>query len=153
MTPQQRWQQLSAREQRGLSVLAVLLTCLFIWFVGIAPAWQAMTRAQTEQQHIADQLNDMQSLKAQVAALRQQTPLSLDDSWRVLQSLSSSEKNRFLITRQADKALVQVKNAPPQALSAWLVNARTQAQSTPDEAHLIQDEGQWSGSLIMRLPH
>ena len=53
MTPQQRWQQLSAREQRGLSVLAVLLSCLFIWFVGIAPAWQNIANAQIEQQRIA----------------------------------------------------------------------------------------------------
>jgi len=152
MTPQQRWQQLSAREQRGLSVLAVLLTCLFIWFVGIAPAWQNIANAQIEQQRIADQFNEMQSLKAQVQELRQQTPLSLDDSWRVLQSLSGSEKGRFAINRQSDKALVQVKNAPPQAISAWLTNARTQAQATPEEAHLTQDEGNWSGTLIMRLP-
>jgi general secretion pathway protein M len=153
MKLKQRWQQLSMREQSRLSGLALILAAGLVWQLAIAPAWQAIQNAQAQQLRLAEQLNDMQNLKAQVAVLRQQTPLSKDDAWRVLQGLSAKGEGHFSISLQGDKVLLQVKNAPPQALASWLSHARTQAQSTPDQAHLSQSDGNWSGQLIMRLPH
>ena len=77
MKLKQRWQQLSMREQSRLSGLALILAAGLVWQLAIAPAWQAIQNAQAQQLRLAEQLNDMQNLKAQVAVLRQQTPLSL----------------------------------------------------------------------------
>lgn len=152
MTLQQHWQKLSPREQRSLGFLLALIGVLLVWFVAIAPAWHDIQRAQTEQQRLAEQLSDMQSLQAQAQTARQQTSLPKDESWRVLQGISSKNEGRFVLTQQGDSVLVQIKNVPPQTLAAWLSQARTQGQSTPKETHLSREGEGWSGNLIMRLP-
>ena len=55
-----------------------------------------------------------------------------------------------------ERASVTLKNASPDALAEWLIQARLNARSVPLEARLVRNPAPggitWSGVLMMALP-
>ena len=155
-----RWQVLSAREQRSLTWLGLLMGGVLIWSLTIAPALQTLQDSGTRRSQISTQQAHMLALQAQAQALQQRTPLSRDEALRTLQSLSTNPS--LQLTVQGDRVSVQLKTMPAQTLANWLAQARSQAQTLPIEAHLTRSNGSaneadknsttWNGSLILRLP-
>lgn len=148
-----RWAKLSAREQRAVSVLGVLLLVLLCWRVAITPALQTLRNSATQRIQLTQQMAQMQALQAQAQALQQRPVLSRDEALRTLQSLSQPLGKQLELAVQGERVSVQIKAMPAQALAQWLSQARTQAQALPVEAHWVrQTAPQWDGSLVLRLP-
>lgn len=164
---QQRWLALSAREQRGLQVVGLLLLVWLAWQVLIAPAQNKLRQAESQRQIVAQQLTHMQALQAQAQALQQRTPMSRDSALRALQGVASP--SGIQLNPQGERVVVTLKAVPAQVLSQWLAQARTHAQALPSEVHLtrtstnaaastpasttsIQTSPAWDGSLVLVLP-
>jgi general secretion pathway protein M len=153
-----RWQALSPREQRGLSVLAALLAVWVFWSVAIAPALHTLRDTDHRRMQLAQQQARMLALEAQAQALQTRTPMSRDEALRSLQSLSAGTALQLQV--QGDRVSVQLKAVPATTLVNWLAQARSQAQALPIEAHLTRNATStansaaviWDGTLVLSLP-
>ena len=150
-----RWQALSPREQRGVSVLGALLGVLLFWSIAIAPALNTLRDSDNRRAHIGQQQTHMLALQAQAQALKARTPLSRDEALRSLQSLTPGTQMQLNV--QGDRVTVQLKAVPAPALATWLTQTRSQAQALPVEAHLTRSNATsavvWDGSLVLSLPN
>jgi len=148
-----RWQALSAREQRGLSVLGALLAAILFWSIVIAPALNTLRDSDNRRAQIGQQHAHMLALQAQAQALQTRVPLSRDEALRQLQSLTPSAQIQLNV--QGDRVSVQLKAVPAATLAQWLSQARSQAQALPVEAHITRSNATmtWDGSLVLNLPN
>ncbi len=147
-----RWQALSPREQRGLSLLGALLAVLLFWLIAIAPALNTLRGSDHRRAQIGQQHAHMLALQAQAQALQTRTPISREEALRNLQGLTPSAQIQLNV--QGDRVMVQLKAVPAAALANWLTHARSQAQALPVEAHLTRSNTAmtWDGSLVLSLP-
>ena len=162
MTLRARWQALSPREQRGVSVLGVLVGVLLFWSIAIAPALNTLRDSDNRRAQIGQQQDHMLALQAQAKALQTRTPLSRDEALRTLQGLTPNAQIQLNV--QGDRVAVQLKAVPAPTLANWLAQVRSQAQALPVEAHLTRSTTTgtapaatspvvaWDGSLVLRLP-
>ncbi len=159
---QARWQALSPREQRGVSVLGALLGVLLFWSIAIAPALNTLRDSDNRRAQIGQQQAHMLALQAQAQALKARTPLSRDEALRSLQSLTPGAQMQLNV--QGDRVTVQLKAVPATTLASWLTQARNQAQALPVEAHLTRNTTGttpvsnanvvvWDGNLVLSLPN
>ncbi len=148
-----RWQALSPREQRGLSLLGALLAVLLFWLIAIAPALNTLRDSDHRRAQIGQQHAHMLALQAQAQALQTRTPISRDEALRNLQGLTPGAQIQLNV--QGDRVMVQLKAVPAAALANWLTQARSQAQALPVEAHLTRSNTAmtWDGSLVLSLPN
>ncbi len=159
---QARWQALSPREQRGVSVLGALLGILLFWSIAIAPALNTLRDSDNRRAQIGQQQTHMLALQAQAQALKARTLLSRDEALRSLQSLTPGAQMQLNV--QGDRVTVQLKAVPATTLASWLTQARNQAQALPVEAHLTRNTTGttpvsnanvvvWDGNLVLSLPN
>ncbi len=148
-----RWQALSPREQRGLSLLGALLAVLLFWLIAIAPALNTLRDSDHRRAQIGQQHAHMLALQAQAQALQTRTPISREEALRNLQGLTPGAQIQLNV--QGDRVMVQLKAVPAAALASWLTQARSQAQALPVEAHLTRSNTAmtWDGSLVLSLPN
>lgn len=159
-----QWQALSAREQRGLSALGIVLAGVLLWSIAVAPALHVLSDSNNRRIQMSQQQAHMLSLQLQAQALQTRTPLSRDEAIRHLQSLTPAA--HIQLTPQGDRVVVQLKAVPASTLAHWLAQARSQAQALPVEAHLTRGTGSvntpsavnasamtWDGNLVLRLPN
>ncbi len=162
-----RWQALSPREQRGVSVLGVLLGVLLFWSIAIAPALNTLRDSDNRRAQIGQQQAHMLALQNQAQALQARTPLSRDEALRNLQGLTPGTQIQLNV--QGERVSVQLKAVPAPTLANWLAQARSQAQALPVEAHLTRGNDTvannasapaatnsvvvWDGNLVLSLPN
>jgi general secretion pathway protein M len=160
-----RWQALSPREQRGVSVLGALLAMLLFWSITIAPALNTLYHSGNHRAQIDQQQAHMLALQSQAQALQARTPLSRDEALRTLQGLTPGPQIQLNV--QGERISVQLKAVPAPILANWLTQARNQAQALPVEAHLTRGNAPtanntpstanstvvWDGSLVLNLPN
>jgi general secretion pathway protein M len=157
-----RWQTLSPREQRGVSVLGVLLGVLLFWSIAIAPALNTLRDRDNRRAQIGQQQAHMLALQNQAQALQSRTALSRDEALRSLQSLTPAAQIQLNV--QGERITAQLKGVPAATLASWLTQARSQAQALPVEAHLSRANASaathatssavaWDGSLVLSLPN
>jgi general secretion pathway protein M len=166
---QARWQALSPREQRGISVLGTLVGVWLFWSVAIAPALNTLRDSDNRRAQIGQQQAHMLALQNQAQMLQTRTPLSRDEALRNLQGLTPGPQIQLNV--QGDRVSAQLKSVPAPILANWLAQARNQAQALPVEAHLTRSNATtasntpnaapaatnsavvWDGSLVLSLPN
>jgi general secretion pathway protein M len=167
-----RWQALSPREQRSVSVLGALIGVVLFWSIAIAPALNTLRDSDNRRVQIGQQQAHMLALQNQAQALQTRTPLSRDEALRNLQSLSAGTPIQLNV--QGDLVSVQLKAVPAPILANWLAQARSQAQALPVEAQLTRGNATtsnlsasasastsatansvvvWNGGLVLSLPN
>jgi general secretion pathway protein M len=155
-----RWQALSPREQRSVSVLGALIGVVLFWSIAIAPALNTLRDSDNRRVQIGLQQAHMLALQNLAQALQTRTPLSRDEALRNLQSLSAGTPIQLNV--QGDRVSVQLKAVPAPILANWLTQARSQAQALPVEAQLKRGNAAstasnatvtWDGSLVLSLPN
>ena len=150
-----RWQALSPREQRGVSLLGALLGVLLFWSIAVAPALDTLRDSDNRRAEIGQRQAHMLALQTQAQALQSRTPLSRDEALRSLQALTPSAQVQLNV--QGDRVSVQLKGVPAPTLANWLAQARSQAQALPVEAHLTRNNASavvvWDGNLVLSLPN
>lgn len=155
MNARARWQALSPRERRSLTLLLALLGVILFWLIAIAPAMNTLRDSAQRRTQLAQQQSHMLALQAQAQALTTRTPLSRDAALRSLQGLTPGQQ--IQLTPQGDRVTAQLKAVPAATLAHWLTQVRTQAQALPIEAHLTRgsstDAVVWEGSLVLSLPN
>ena len=154
---QTRWAQLAPKERTGISIAVALVLLATVWLTVVGPGLQQWRTAEAKARALDAQLQQMQTLQAQVQSIQAQPALAYDDAVRALklatqQALGTSAQ----ISVVGDHASVTLQNAQPQALAQWLTQARLNARSVPSEARLTRAPNPgpslWNGTLTMALP-
>ncbi|MGI9132607.1 MAG: type II secretion system protein GspM [Rhodoferax sp.] len=154
---QARWAALAGRERLGLTLALLVVGGGLLWQLLLAPALHTLRNADAQARLLEDQWQQMQVLQAQAKALQAQPGLAYDDAVRALQLATQQTLGpgvELVVT--AERARVTLKAASADSLARWLAQARLNARSLPQEAHLSRDAGPngvtWSGLLVMGLP-
>jgi general secretion pathway protein M len=151
------WSRLGAREKNLLRLSAVLVLGALLWQFSLKPAIATLRSADAQASALNAQLQQMRAAQAQAQALQKQPPLDFDAASRALstatqQTLGASAQ----LSMVGERASVTLKDAAPDALADWLIQARLNARSVPLEARLVRGNAPagvtWSGTVMMALP-
>lgn len=156
----QRWRSLAPREQTLVRMAAALVALALIWWLGVAPALRVLRQAESQQQSLDTQLQQMQRLAAEAQALRARPALAHDEARRALEaSVRQGLGPNASMSVTGERATVTLRNVPATALAQWLTLARVNARALPVEARLVRgaqtatDVGAtWDGALVLPLP-
>ncbi|MDQ3058018.1 MAG: type II secretion system protein M [Pseudomonadota bacterium] len=152
-----RWRQLSPRDQNLVRLAAVLVLGLLAWQFSLKPAIATLRTADAQARVLEAQLQQMRVAQAQVQTLQKQPPLDFDAAARALTATTQQTLGTTAqLSMVGDRASVTLKDASPDALADWLIQARLNARSVPLEARLVRAAApggvSWSGTVMMGLP-
>ena len=151
------WARLPGREKNLFRLAALVTLAWVLWQFSLAPGLALLRTADAQAQALEAQMQQMQAMQMQVQAIEKQPVLGFDEAVR---ALSTATKQTLGATAQlamaGDRASVTLKDASPEALAQWLVQARVNARSHLVEARLVRGTAAagpvWSGMLVMGLP-
>ena len=152
-----RWARLPGREKNLFRLAALVLLAFVVWQFSLAPGLATLHTAEAQTRALEEQMQQMQAMQAQAQAIEKQPALGFDEAVR---ALSAATKQTLGTTAQlamaGDRASVTLKDASPEALAQWLVQARVNARSFLAEAQLVRGTAAagpvWNGVLVMGLP-
>ena len=145
------WRGRSARERQALGLVAVVLAVLFVWVVFVQPALTSVRAAPQQLERLEAQMQQVQRVAAESTALRAAAPVSAAQAGLALKAASDRLGDRARLTLQGDRATLTLTGVSPDALRAWLLEARSGARARPVEAQLQRGAQGYSGSLSVAL--
>jgi general secretion pathway protein M len=144
-----RWRAFAPRERRALAIAGLLVALFAVWSVLVQPAWRTLREAPAQLDSLDGELQHMQRLAAEAAELRGTTPVSTNTATLALQSATARLGNSAKIVIQGDRATLTVSGTSPEALTAWLAEARSAARARPLEAQLARTGSAFSGTVAV----
>jgi general secretion pathway protein M len=147
-----RWKALAPREKVLVGAAAGLLAAVVLWAVGVQPAWRTLERAPAQLDALDVQTLTMRRLAAEVRELRQSAPPSTMQATEALNAATQRLGPGARLAVQADRAVLTLEGISPEALRAWLVEARSGARARPLEVQLMQAGAGFSGTVTVAIP-
>ena len=145
------WRSRLPRE-RQLSTIALLAVALFLgWSTLLAPAWQTVRSAPQQLDRLDTQLQQMQSAAAEVQALRAVPPISPPQAAIALKAATDRLGDKGRLSLQGERAVLTLSGVGPEALRAWLNEARSGARARPVEVQLLRAAQGYSGTIAVNL--
>lgn len=150
----QAWRGLAPREKLLASGAAVLVLLALVWWLFVGPALAVLRTSESQHRALDAQLARMQALRQQARALQGQPKQGLEESLRALDAAVRQRLGTTARTTVAgDRVTLTLTGTPPDALAAWLTEARSNARALPAEARLTRGaSGGWDGTLVVTLP-
>lgn len=150
----QAWRRLAPREKLLASGAAALVLLALLWWLLVGPALAVLRTSESQHRALDAQLARMQALRQQARALQGQPKQGHDESLRALEAAVRQRLGTTARTTVAgDRVTLTLTGTPPDALAAWLAEARANARALPAEARLSRGAtGGWDGTLVVTLP-
>lgn len=150
----QAWRRLAPREKMLASGAAALVLLALLWWLLVGPALAVLRTSESQHRALDAQLARMQALRQQARALQGQPKQGHDESLRALEAAVRQRLGTTARTTVAgDRVTLTLTGTPPDALAAWLAEARANARALPAEARLSRGAtGGWDGTLVVTLP-
>jgi general secretion pathway protein M len=150
----QTWRRLAPREKLMAAGAAAVVVFALVWWVAIGPALAVLKTSEAQHRSLDAQLARMQALQQQARTLQTQPKQSHDDSVRALEASVRQRLGTTARTTVAgDRVTVTLNGTQPDALAAWLAEARANARALPAEARLTRGAtGGWDGTLVLTVP-
>ena len=147
----QAWNARTRRERQALTVVACVLLLFLIWFFLVQPAWRSLQAAPTQLDQLDTQIQQVQRLVVESRELRGIAPVSAAQAAAALKSATERLGETAKISLLGDRATLMLNGVNPEALRAWLNEARNGARARPVEAQLTRGPKGYSGSLTVSL--
>ena len=148
----QAWWRSRVVRERQMMVLVLVVVGLFAaWTLLVQPAWRTLRDAPAQLDLLDSQLQQMQGVATESQGLRAIPPVSPAQAGQALTSASDRLGERGKLTLQGDRATLKLTNVSPDALRAWLSEARSGARARPVEAQLQRAASGFSGTLVVTL--
>ncbi len=145
------WLARATRERRAVIVVTGVLILLLVWGSFVQPAWHRASVAPAMLDQLDAELQQMQRIAAESRALRSVTPVSQTQAAAALKAASERLGDRAKLNLQGDRATLTLTGISPEALRAWLNEARSGARARPVEALLQRGASGFTGSLTVTL--
>ena len=148
-----RWASLATRERGLVTLMLVAVVAAMLWFAGIAPAMRTLRTAPAQIEALDAQWLSMQAMATEAKALQGRAPPGRDEAVRELEQSTRQRLGASAqVTTSADRVTVVLRGAPPQAMAAWLSQARLKARVVATQATLTRGPEGWDGTLVFNLP-
>ena len=145
-----RWAALAPREQRGLVIAAVAVGLLVAWWLLVAPALRTLRETPAQLDRLESQLQQLQRVAAEARELKGAAPVSPAQSATALKAAADRLGDKAKLNVQGDRATLTLNGASPEALAAWLGEARSAARARPLEAQLTRGAQGYSGTVVVQ---
>ena len=145
------WASLAGRERRLLAWGGGLLLLFLVWLLAVQPAVQTVRSAPAQQDQVDMQLQQMQLLAAEAAALRATPPVSAEQAAAALKAATERLGEQARLALQGERAVLTLDGVGSGALRDWLAEARSGARARPLEATLTRGANGFSGTLVLSL--
>ncbi len=147
-----RFAALEPREQQAVRVAAWALGLFLLWWIAVQPAWRTLARTPAELDQVEQQLQQMQGQAAEARELRAVPAVSAAQSQEALQAATARLGALAQLNVNGGRAVLTLKGVDPEALQAWLNEARHAARAQPLEAQLQRGSAGYLGSITLALP-
>jgi len=147
----QAWNGRTARERQALAIVAMVLGVFIVWVLFVQPALSSLREAPAQLDRLDAQMQQMQRLAAESRELRSTVPVSSSQAAAALKAATDRLGSAAKITLLGDRATLTLNGASPEALRAWMSEARNAARARPVEAQLTRGPKGYSGSLSVNL--
>ena len=145
------WEARAPRERQALLAVVIVLGLFMVWSALIAPALLTVREAPARLDRLDAQLQQMQRVAAESAALRSVAPVSGAQASLALKAASDRLGERGRLTLQGERASLALTGVDTDTLRAWLQEARSGARARPVEAQLQRGPQGYSGTLSVTL--
>jgi general secretion pathway protein M len=146
-----RWAALAPRERRGLSLALLAVGLLLLWMVAVRPALGALGETPAQLDKLEVQMQQLQRIAAEARELKATAPVTPAQSGAALKAAAERLGDKAKLQQQGDRATLTLTNASPEALAAWLGEARSAARARPVEAQLTRSAQGYSGSVVVQV--
>jgi general secretion pathway protein M len=146
-----RWRQLAPRERVLVQVAGAAIAFGLLWMVAVQPAWTTLRTAPSRIDALDADLQRMRRLATETRELRAAPAVSTAQANLALKSATDRLGAAGQLVIQGDRATLTLTAARPDALRAWLAEARGAARARPIEMRLSQSGAGYSGTLVVAL--
>lgn len=145
------WRSRARRERQALGAVAVVLAVFAVWSLLVQPALGSVRAAPEQLDRLEWQMQQVQRVAAESTALRAIAPVAATQAGIALKSAADRLGERSRLTLQGDRATLMLTGVSPEALRAFLLEARNGARARPIEAQLQRGPQGYSGTLSVAL--
>jgi len=143
------WRARTASERRAVSIAAVVLGGFAVWSLAVQPALLTVRQAPVQLDRLDAQYQQMQRIAAETGGLRSATRVSQSQAGLALKAATDRLGDRGKLNLQGDRATLTLAGVNPEALRAWLTEARSGARARPIEAQWTRGPQGYSGTLVV----
>jgi general secretion pathway protein M len=154
-------EQCNPRERQLIVIAGGLLAAALLWFLAIAPALQTYRASAAAHAKLDTELAQMQRMASEANKLKAM-PRANPAAVQTWLDGATKKIGKATATLQGGRVQISFTGASPEALAAFLAEARTRAQLVPSEAHWKKSVGspspnpsnaspQWDGSIVFEL--
>ena len=146
------WRARTPRERQAVVVVASVVGLFFAWSLLVQPALRTVTQAPAQLDRLDAQYQQMQRIATESTALRAAPRVAPAQAAQALKAATDRLGERARLVLQGDRAtLTLVTGVNPEALRAWLNEARSGARARPVEAQLQRGPLGYTGTIGLAL--
>ena len=145
------WRSRSNRERQAVALVVTIIVLFLVWSMLVQPAWRIARSAPAELDALDAQLQQMQRIANESRGLRGTAPVGAAQAGIALKAASDRLGDKARLNLQGDRAILTLMGASPEALRAWLSEARAGARARPVEAQLQRGPTGYTGTLIVSI--
>jgi general secretion pathway protein M len=145
------WLARTPRERQAVLVVGFVLGLFAVWSVLVQPALRTTREAPEQLDRLEAQYQQMQRIAAESSALRGAPRVSPMQASAALKAATDRLGAGGRIAFQGDRATLTLVGVSPEALRAWLVEARSGARARPVDAQLQRGASGYNGTLSLTL--
>lgn len=146
------WQARTPRERQAIAAVAIVLAAFVVWSLLVQPALNTTRNAPAQLDQLDAQYQQMQRIAGESTALRAAPRVGPTQAAQALKAATDRLGDRARLTLQGERAtLALVAGVNPEALRAWLNEARSGARARPVEAQLQRGPLGYTGTISVTL--
>lgn len=145
------WRGRTPRERQYVVLVAVVLGAYLFWSLLVAPALRTVREAPAELDRLEAQYQQMQRTAAESGTLRAAPRVGPIQAAQALKAATDRLGDKARLQQQGDRATLTLTGISPEALRAWLGEARSGARARPVDAQLQRGALGYTGTLVVSL--
>lgn len=145
------WRSRSKRERQAVALVLTIVVLFVAWTLLVQPAWRIARSAPAELDALDAQLQQMQRIANESRGLRNTAPVGAAQAGIALKAASDRLGDKARLNLQGDRAILTLTGVQPEALRAWLTEARAGARARPVEAQLQRGPNGYTGTLTVSI--
>lgn len=145
------WRSRTPRERQAVAGVALVLGLFVAWSLLVQPALRTVRAAPAQLDKLEAQYQQMQRVAAESGALRGAARVSPQQAALALKAATDRLGDRARLSLQGDRATLTLTGVNPEALTAWLGEARSGARARPVDAQLQRGPQGYTGTLGVTL--
>jgi general secretion pathway protein M len=145
------WHGRTPRERRAVTLVLVVLALFLVWTLAVQPAWRTVRAAPAQLDRLDAELQQMQRIAAESRQLRDVAPVSVAQAGAALKAAADRLGATARLVLQGERASLTLSGVSPEALRAFLIEARSGARARPLEAQLQRGPQGYGGTMSFSL--